>query len=71
MIAKSSCALLFFLSFLRRESDKSANQPLQRPRDSSPPPVYEVFAIRYASIPDFPVNALIAGADPQRKYRSP
>ena len=30
-------------------------------------PVYEVFAIRYASIPDFPVNALIAGADPQRK----
>jgi glyoxylase-like metal-dependent hydrolase (beta-lactamase superfamily II) len=29
--------------------------------------VYEVFAIRYASIPDFPVNALIAGADPQRK----
>jgi len=31
-------------------------------------PVYEVFAIRYASIPDFPVNALIAGADPQRKF---
>lgn len=30
-------------------------------------PVYEVFAIRYASIPDFPVNALIAGADPSRK----
>src|SRR6478672_13870248 len=30
-------------------------------------PVYEVFAIRYASIPDFPVNALIAGADSQRK----
>jgi glyoxylase-like metal-dependent hydrolase (beta-lactamase superfamily II) len=30
-------------------------------------PVYEVYAIRYASIPDFPVNALIAGADPQRK----
>jgi glyoxylase-like metal-dependent hydrolase (beta-lactamase superfamily II) len=30
-------------------------------------PVYEVFAIRYAPIPDFPVNALIAGADPQRK----
>jgi glyoxylase-like metal-dependent hydrolase (beta-lactamase superfamily II) len=32
------------------------------------PPVYEVFAIRYASIPDFPVNALIAGADAQRKF---
>jgi glyoxylase-like metal-dependent hydrolase (beta-lactamase superfamily II) len=30
--------------------------------------VYEVFAIRYASIPDFPVNALIAGADAQRKF---
>ena len=28
---------------------------------------HEVYAIRYASIPDFPVNALIAGADPQRK----
>src|SRR6476660_7380556 len=30
-------------------------------------PVYEVYAIRYASIPDFPINALVAGADPQRK----
>jgi hypothetical protein len=30
-------------------------------------PVYEVFAIRYASIPDFPVNALVADADPGRK----
>jgi glyoxylase-like metal-dependent hydrolase (beta-lactamase superfamily II) len=30
-------------------------------------PVYEVLAIRYASIPDFPVAALIAGADPSRK----
>jgi glyoxylase-like metal-dependent hydrolase (beta-lactamase superfamily II) len=30
-------------------------------------PVYEVFAIRYASIPDFPVNALVAGADSSRK----
>ncbi len=30
-------------------------------------PVYEVFAIRYASIPDFPMNALVAGADPSRK----
>jgi len=29
--------------------------------------MYEVFAIRYASIPDFPVNALIANADPRRK----
>ncbi|HEY1939108.1 MAG TPA: N-acyl homoserine lactonase family protein [Candidatus Angelobacter sp.] len=30
-------------------------------------PVYEVYAIRYASIPDFPVNALITGAAPDRK----
>jgi glyoxylase-like metal-dependent hydrolase (beta-lactamase superfamily II) len=30
-------------------------------------PVYEVFAIRYASIPDFPVSSLVAGADPGRK----
>jgi glyoxylase-like metal-dependent hydrolase (beta-lactamase superfamily II) len=30
-------------------------------------PVYQVFAIRYASIPDFPVSALVAGADPSRK----
>lgn len=30
-------------------------------------PQYEVFAIRYASIPDFPVNALVAGTDPSRK----
>jgi glyoxylase-like metal-dependent hydrolase (beta-lactamase superfamily II) len=31
-------------------------------------PAYEVFAIRYASIPDFPVSALVAGADPARKF---
>jgi glyoxylase-like metal-dependent hydrolase (beta-lactamase superfamily II) len=30
-------------------------------------PTYEVFAVRYATIPDFPVNALIKGADPARK----
>jgi len=31
-------------------------------------PTYEVFAIRYASIPDFPVSALVSGADPARKF---
>ncbi len=31
------------------------------------PPQYEVFAIRYATIPDFPVQALVQGADPARK----
>ncbi|HEY6968507.1 MAG TPA: N-acyl homoserine lactonase family protein [Candidatus Angelobacter sp.] len=30
-------------------------------------PAYEVYAIRYASIPDFPVSALVKGADPARK----
>lgn len=30
-------------------------------------PKYEVYAIKYASIPDFPVNDLVAGADPSRK----
>jgi glyoxylase-like metal-dependent hydrolase (beta-lactamase superfamily II) len=30
-------------------------------------PQYEVYAIRYATIPDFPVAALIKGADPARK----
>jgi glyoxylase-like metal-dependent hydrolase (beta-lactamase superfamily II) len=30
-------------------------------------PAYEVYAVRYASIPDFPANALVAGADPKRK----
>ena len=30
-------------------------------------PVYEVFAIRYAVIPDFPVSGLVAGAEPSRK----
>jgi glyoxylase-like metal-dependent hydrolase (beta-lactamase superfamily II) len=30
-------------------------------------PQYEVFAIRYATIPDFPVAGLVAGADKDRK----
>lgn len=34
----------------------------------SAPPAYEIYAIRYATIPGFPVNALIAGADPARKF---
>lgn len=29
--------------------------------------VYEVYAIRYGIIPDFPVSELVAGADPSRK----
>jgi glyoxylase-like metal-dependent hydrolase (beta-lactamase superfamily II) len=30
-------------------------------------PKYEVYAIRYATIPDFAVNQLVAGAEPSRK----
>jgi glyoxylase-like metal-dependent hydrolase (beta-lactamase superfamily II) len=30
-------------------------------------PKYEVYAIRYATIPDFPVAGLVRGADPSRK----
>lgn len=30
-------------------------------------PAYEVYAIRYAELPDFPVASLVKGADPSRK----
>src|SRR5947209_7589078 len=30
-------------------------------------PAYEVYAIRYATIPDFAVSSLVAGADASRK----
>jgi glyoxylase-like metal-dependent hydrolase (beta-lactamase superfamily II) len=30
-------------------------------------PKYEIYAIRYATLPDFPVAELVAGADPARK----
>src|SRR5689334_3798200 len=30
-------------------------------------PKYEVYALRYATIPDFPVSGLVAGADKTRK----
>src|ERR1041385_1187079 len=58
MIAKSVAAILFFLACV-----SIIGQTAPAPAS----PVYEVFAIRYASIPGFPVNALIADADPQRK----
>jgi len=32
-----------------------------------PKPLYDVYAIRYATIPDFPVAELVQGADPARK----
>lgn len=36
-------------------------------RQNTPKPTYEVFAISYAVIPDFPVASLVAGADRSRK----
>jgi glyoxylase-like metal-dependent hydrolase (beta-lactamase superfamily II) len=30
-------------------------------------PQYQIYAIRYATLPDFPVSELVAGADPTRK----
>jgi glyoxylase-like metal-dependent hydrolase (beta-lactamase superfamily II) len=36
-------------------------------RSSQPAPVYDVYAIRYATIPNFPVRGLIAGADTSRR----
>ena len=35
--------------------------------DAQTAPTYEVFAIRYATVPSFPVRALIAGADTSRR----
>jgi len=34
---------------------------------AQPKPAYEIYAIRYATIPDFPVAELVAGADPAKK----
>jgi glyoxylase-like metal-dependent hydrolase (beta-lactamase superfamily II) len=38
---------------------------------AQPKPQYEVFAIRYATLPGFPVADLVAGADPARKIDIP
>jgi len=40
---------------------------LVAPATAQSKPTYEVFAIRYATLPDFPVAELVAGADPARK----
>jgi glyoxylase-like metal-dependent hydrolase (beta-lactamase superfamily II) len=53
-------ALLFLFAIGLSGAQTSAGTPAAKP-------AYEVYAVRYASIPDFPVNALVAGADPKRK----
>lgn len=48
--------LLFVVAaFIASASGQSAN------------PTYEIYAIRYAELPDFPVAGLVKGADPSRK----
>ena len=37
------------------------------PAAAQPKPTYEIYALRYATLPDFPVAELVAGADPSRK----
>jgi hypothetical protein len=34
---------------------------------AQPKPTYEVYAVKYATIPDFAVNQLVAGAETGRK----
>jgi glyoxylase-like metal-dependent hydrolase (beta-lactamase superfamily II) len=40
---------------------------LATPLAAQPKPQYEIYAIRYATIADFPVSSLVAGADRSRK----
>jgi len=44
-----------------------AAAPLIAPLAAQPKPQYEIYAIRYATIPDFSVAGLVAGADRSRK----
>jgi glyoxylase-like metal-dependent hydrolase (beta-lactamase superfamily II) len=52
--------LFYLLLFVPISGQTTATAPASQP-------IYEVFAIRYASIPDFPVSALVTGADRERK----
>ena len=55
-IRRAALGILLFLSALAIAGAQTEKKPQ-----------YEVYAIRYATIPDFPVAALIKGADPARK----
>src|ERR1051326_4961539 len=54
------------LSFARSLFALTAVAAAATPR-TPPPPTYEVYAVRYATIPRFPVSALISGADTSRR----
>ena len=56
----SFCALLICCAATLRSAE-AQNQT------SPEQPVYEIYAISYGVIPDFPVSSLIAGADKSRK----
>ncbi|HZI58017.1 MAG TPA: MBL fold metallo-hydrolase, partial [Verrucomicrobiae bacterium] len=60
MITKYIAMVLLCLSVFVSGTQTAATPPAAMP-------VYEVYAIRYASIPDFPVSSLVAGADSERK----
>jgi glyoxylase-like metal-dependent hydrolase (beta-lactamase superfamily II) len=69
-ITKSIAVFLVCLFVFAAYAQTGTGAATTTPTSVTPPaapPVYEVYAIRYASIPGFPVNALVSGADPQRK----
>src|SRR5215475_7640456 len=65
------CLLSFVPISGQTTATAPASKPVSTPAHEKPrvpgAPVYEVFAVRYASIPDFPVSALVTGADRERK----
>src|SRR5216684_5222950 len=51
------CGVVFPVGYVRHRANVASH--VCKVLSDGPAPVYEVFAIRYASIPDFPVSALI------------
>ncbi len=45
----------------------AAGPAMQSARDAQAWPLYEAYAVRYAILPQFPLSALVAGADPNQK----
>ena len=59
MMQRPFCLILFIAAALLAQSSA--------PAQSRTPPVYEVYAVRYATLPGYPVANLVTGADPARK----
>jgi glyoxylase-like metal-dependent hydrolase (beta-lactamase superfamily II) len=49
----------------------NAAEPKKSAASTPAPPVFEVYALRYATSPGFAVSSLVAGADPARKIDIP